>query len=98
MARRPISPSASHFVCTGDAWLSFLDRVAVSTFEIARRDLGSLTNQLRLKTPDALSAAFVSDDEGRFATYYCDSPTGDSLFVRLWKIDDSHVRVRLHAS
>ena len=91
-----IPPSASHFVCRGDAWIPFLDRVAVSTFEMARTDVGSFTNQFRVKTSDALSAAFASDDEGSFATYYCDSPTGDFLFVRLWKIDDSRVRVRLY--
>lgn len=91
-----IPRSASHLVCTGDAWFPFLDRVAVSSFELALSDVGALTNQLRLKTPDALSAAFASDDEGSFASYYCDSPTGDFLFVRLWKIDDSQVKVRLH--
>lgn len=91
-----IPRSASHLVCTGDAWFPFLDRVAVSSFELALSDVGALTNQLRLKTPDALSAAFASDDEGSFASYYCDSPTGDFLFVRLWKIDDSQVKVRLY--
>lgn len=91
-----IPPSASHFVCKGDAWLPFLDRVAVSTFEMAFSDVASFTNQFRVKTSDSLSAAFASDDEGSFVSYYCDSPTGDFLFVRHWKVDDSHVRVRLY--
>jgi len=91
-----IPPSASHFVCRGDAWFPFLDRAAVSTFDIAHADLGSFTNQFRVKTPDSLSAAFTSAAEGCFATYYCDSPTGDFLFVSLWEIDDSRVRVRLY--
>jgi len=91
-----IPQSASHFVCGGDTWLPVLDRVAVSTFEIASADLGSFTNQLKVKAPDSLSAAFTSADEGCFATFYCDSPTGDFLFVSLWNIDDSRVRVRLH--
>jgi hypothetical protein len=90
-----IPPSASHFVCKGGAWFPLLDRVADSTFEMALADLGSFTNQLRLKAPDAISAAFTPSDDGRLATYYCESPTGDFLFVSLWKIDDSRVRVRL---
>jgi hypothetical protein len=87
--------SASHFVCRGDAWIPVLDRAAVSTFEMARADLGAFTNQLKVRKPDTISSAFASDD-GCFATYYCDSPTGDFLFVSLWKIDESRVRVRLY--
>jgi hypothetical protein len=90
-----VPPSASHFVCKGDAWIPILDRAAVSTFEMARADLASFTNQLRIRKPDAISTAYASDD-GCFATYYCDSPTGDFLFVSLWKIDESRVRVRLY--
>jgi hypothetical protein len=90
-----VPSSASHFVCKGGAWFPFLDRVADSTFEMGLSELGSFTNQLRLKTPDAISAAFASPDDGRLATYYCESPTGDFLFVSLWRMDDSRVRVRL---
>jgi hypothetical protein len=93
-----IPRSASHFVCSGDAWFPFLDRVAISTFEMARADLASFTNQFRIKTADSLSTALARNamDEGSVAAYYCHSPTGDFLFVSLWKLDDSKVKVRLY--
>lgn len=105
-----IPTSASHLECRGNAWISVLDRVAVSTFQIARADLPAFTNQLRVRPPDALYFGFRSTnyDGQRYlfpsphysvtniATYYCDSPTGDFLFVDLWDVDDSRVGVCLY--
>ena len=105
-----IPSSASHLVCRGDAWIPVLDRTAVTTFQIARADLSAFTNQLRVRPPDDFYFGFRSTNyDGQrhlfpsphysvtnIATYYCDSPTGDFLFVDLWDVDDSRVGVCLY--
>lgn len=89
--------SASQFVCRGDAWISFLDREAISEFLISRYDLTQFTNQLKIRTSDALAKVFASDNSAtNIATYYCNSPTGDFLFVKLWVADEKQVGVRLY--
>ncbi len=90
--------------------MPLLDRSAVSTFRIARADLAALTNQLRVRPPDnVLYFGFGSTNydshylapsphysKTNIATYYCDSPTGDFLFVDLWNIDKDSVGVCLY--
>src|SRR5262249_27668821 len=88
--------SARHFDCRGDAWLPILDRAAIATFEIARADLASLTNQLKMHKPDSYGELLKDRHPKSIATYYCDSATGDFLFVDLWLIGEDRVGVWLY--
>src|SRR5437588_8963061 len=73
-----LPPSASRFVCRGDAWIPVLDRVAASTFQIAGSDLTSFTNQLKMHTPDGYGRPpSPHSSPTNIASYYCSSPTGD---------------------
>jgi hypothetical protein len=106
-----IPASASSFECRGDAWLSIIDRGAASTFEMARTDMVSFTSQLRIRTStttetDAVASIFPGNSQYQVSavwrtgtpigTYFCQSPTGDYLWVQIWTIDDSRVGVCLY--
>jgi len=83
-------------MCKGDAWIPYLDKTAISIFTIDRTDLGSFTNQLKVRKADVISSALTITDDSYFATYYCDSPTGDFLFVYLFNVNESLVGIELH--
>ena len=96
--------SASEFECKGDAWISFLDRGAASAFEISTNDLAAFVAQLRLNPSGTkfipgnsqyrLHAPWRAGNS--LATYSCDSPTGDWLYVEIWPINAFRVGVCLY--
>jgi hypothetical protein len=97
--------SASNFECRGDAWLCIMDRGASSAFEIASNDLRGFVAQLKTRQSDSdslipgnsqyrLSAPWRSG--ARLASYLCDSPTGDWLYVEVWPIDAVRVGICLY--
>ena len=104
-----VPSSARGFICRGDAWKHlFIDSGAASAFEMEVRDLPSFVTQLKiLKTSEGLPCnifpgnsqyqihrTWMSDNSMK--TYLCASPTGDSLEVQIWAIDEAHVGVLLY--
>lgn len=101
--------SATNFQCYGDAWLRMIsDCGAASTFEMAKSDLPSLISQITVRESTSGVATSIFPANPRYqvtaswfaglpqSTYECKSPTGDSLSVQIWPIDDSRVGVCLY--
>ena len=101
--------SASAIECRGDAWLRIIsDCGAASSFEVASSDVPSFLAQLRVRSTSTgvSTSIFPSNPEYRVhrpwmsgipaATYHCNSPTGDDLFVQTWPIDSSRVGICLY--
>src|SRR5947207_13313332 len=83
-----IPPSASHFICRGDAWPPILDRGAASAFVIPQRDTAAFTAQLKVRAADTDAPVWIFPGNSQYklkvpwdctaqalATYRCDSPT-----------------------
>jgi hypothetical protein len=100
--------SASQFECKGDAWITIMDRGASSTFVMARSDMPSFVAQLKIRdsSTGAVTSIFPGNAQYQvsapwrtgvpIATHYCRSPTGDSLAVQFWSIDEARVGVCLY--
>ncbi len=100
--------SASQFECRGDAWISIIDRGAASTFVMARSDMASFISQVRVRESSSgvVTSIFPGNPQYQVSapwrtgtpleTHYCQSPTGDSLSVQFWSIDESQVGVCLY--
>lgn len=103
-----LPPSASQFECRGDAWISILDRGASSTFVMARSDMASFVAQLKIRESSTGVVTSIFPGNAQYqvsapwrtgtpiATHHCQSPTGDSLSVQFWSIDESRVGVCLY--
>lgn len=86
----------------------FMDSGAASAFKMAANDLPNFEAQLKiLETNKGLPfGIFPGNSQYQIhppwmsgvlmKTYRCASPTGDSLRVQIWAIDDSHVGVLLY--
>jgi hypothetical protein len=103
--------SARSFVCRGDAWMhDFSDSGAASAFEMASLGLPAFISQLKVqKVTDGYDFFPIFPSNSQYPihrpwmssgtplkTYHCASPTGDSLDVQIWRIDEAHVGVLLY--
>jgi len=103
-------PSSSHkFVCRGDAWMhTFMDSGAASAFEMDSRDLPAFVSQLKLRDHGGFGENDILPSNPQYQihrpwmsgpplkTYHSDSPTGDSLDLQIWRIDNRQVGVLLY--
>ena len=105
-----LPPSASHFICGGDAWISIMDRGAASAFEMAQTDLTNFISQFKIRnSTNGVYSRGIFPGNSQYqirvpwrtsatglATYNCQSPTGDSLDVEVWRIDESRIGICLY--
>jgi hypothetical protein len=104
-----VPSSAYGFICRGDAWMHlFSDSGGSSAFEMARRDLPGFVSQLKVRQSNQGRHGNIFPGNSQYQihrpwmsgvsmqTYDCESPTGDSLLVQIWAIDDGHVGVLLY--
>lgn len=99
-----IPASATDLQFGGDSERGFLDRGAVSAFEITSSDLPSFVSQL--KVHPGLTTFVPGNPEYQLplakpaataiTRYSCDSSVGDWLHVEIWPVDETKLAVQLY--